>query len=1072
MPELPTPEDVQQDIARDDSLSSLTNVQHTSFTPADLPISLEKEPEGSLFLANLRRETTIGGMLYGRPARTYSEEELDGFNFIEHIPQDLLDYAPSFANDATEEQITETADVIRAELKDKSLMAAHPWKSFASGFGAQMLDPANLLPGGAIYKNAKRGTKLARAAGASVASGVASAGIQEGILQQTQLTREGEEAAWNMVASGVFSAAIGSAVHVYSGAKRTAAIKEIENVYTDTPKVMGENGLLNANDLANMPESAKKLMFIGPMNQLFNSKLDTAKAFGRVAYQNSFEFNDNLSGVASASSIERSIVTSNRKFGKVSLDYNDHYFAMNDINKGPFRGTRDFLSTKVMNRKQFDDAVSLALTQDVTHANPHVDAAASLLRNEVFDPIFNDLVKFGELPAGITVKNAPGYFMTVWNKQLIKEQGGRNGILATKMYDSYSATRERIKQFTQSKVYKDSQIELKKNKAEAKRLKAKESTPAIKQKLKKIKEQNKKLEAEVQLRASKIDPAMINSKGKLRSVLSDNVLRANAEQTIDNIIGHQDGVLLNPVLSQGADGGAKPLHARTFLGDQIDFREWQVTDGLKVAELYHRGLTPIIEINRAARAAGFDSVKEWKAGIEASLKSDFHAQSKDLKGKAFSDAEKAFKNDVSNINDTFKLLQGIYGSGPNVLDNSAANFFRNVLTWNASRLLGFMTLSSIPDVGLQVFRNGMYKSIHEGLSPMLRNSDLRKMRKSDLRHLGYAIETQLGTRWKAMAEHQGLSTQKGVFSKGLDVVSQKLGNFSLMNQWNDLMQEMAGSVSIGRTLDSIHAVVRGEKISAKDSKRLASLGLDRKYFGVIAEQTKSNIDKPTGSRYAGWDKWNVDTEISADALRVFQNSVGQDIDGIVIVPGLGDKPLVGHTMLGKVLLQFKTFLMSATNKVMFSGIQRRADLEVYTGLVSMLSLGAMSYIATQVVRGNEDIDYSFANLSQEAIDRSGVLGIFMEGWNIGSKALIPQLGASRYQSRSLMGALLGPFGGAVDETAGMLNRLIGAAGGTDLTTKDAEKLLRLMPYQNLFYLYQLDRKITKDLAISAGFKEV
>lgn len=61
-------------------------------------------------------------------------------------------------------------------------------------------------------------------------------------------------------------------------------------------------------------------------------------------------------------------------------------------------------------------------------------------------------------------------------------------------------------------------------------------------------------------------------------------------------------------------------------------------------------------------------------------------------------------------------------------------------------------------------------------------------------------------------------------------------------------------------------------------------------------------------------------------------------------------------------------------------------------------------------------------------------------------------GSSRYQSRSVYEALLGPTLGTGLETG---VRVVGAAGRGDWQASDTRVLRRLVPWQNLFYLRRL-----------------
>jgi hypothetical protein len=163
------------------------------------------------------------------------------------------------------------------------------------------------------------------------------------------------------------------------------------------------------------------------------------------------------------------------------------------------------------------------------------------------------------------------------------------------------------------------------------------------------------------------------------------------------------------------------------------------------------------------------------------------------------------------------------------------------------------------------------------------------------------------------------------------------------------------------------------------------------------------------------------------------------------------------------MFQFKSFMLAATNRILYAGIQNKGDINLYLGIVSMMGLGMLGYTTSSFLRGSEP-DLSPKNLLREGLDRSSVLGIFGEGINIGQKMF--QLGeVSRYKSRDSIGSVLGPTGGSISDVVKLFNKInpLSTAKG-EWTTKDAEVVMRLMPLQNLFYLQRINRSLTHNIA--------
>lgn len=1118
--------DIEENWLEQFGKESTPSVDSLGYVP--LPTVAEAEPQGSVWMAHWRQENTIGSLINRHSTYDLDSESRKDYNFanyISKIPVDLLDYADRFYGSKNDEEFNSIEAQIRQELKDKALLAANPLTSLA--YSLDPLEPLNWLPGANVYKKFKTGSRLARSIAGTALHTAASVGAQEAILHQNQLTRTLNESLMNTAASGLVGGVLGGIgtgigikvrkeqVATYKARQRMH--KEISSVLVDAEKELTNLGTLPEVDLKNMPKPIRKAMNITPMNQLLNSEFNLSRWFSASAYENNYS----LTKYTGNESIESAIKLDLGKVANVMVDYQDHFFDMHGVSAGKFKGVRSKLSQVDMNRDQFDDAVSLVLTTEQPHPVPQVNEAAKLLRNKVFDPYKDQAIAMGILPKDATVKNAVDYFMILYNKNKIIEQGGRSargaGTFPQYIYDQFKLQQEVTKQYLSSPLVTTRQAKIKEFRDKIKARPQEEikvineSISKIDSDIKKIKNDRaklvkqkgtkastalgkfdtelKKLENEKErLKKSRavstaekkkfnesietlekeiIDNAPDKAKtwdNELHDIYDDGTLWSHVEQTVDNILGNKDGKLLNPMLTMLRGQGGKPVKSRKLLIDQAGAREWHITNAPKVAHAYTQAMVPMLRLTEFAQRHGFKDIDELKIGLGKQLKAEFDLKAKGKTGKEAQRLQAQFDKDMFNIKNSIDLLMGVYGDAPNVMNNKAREYYQNFLKWNYTRLLGYMTLSSLADAGGLVFTHGTYRTLHDGI--LRSTSHAKAMNKTDLKAIGYGIETELGTRIKSYMEHAGLTTNPSPFTKSLDSLTQNFGNLSFMNQWNDLMHNLAGHMSINRSLETIHKVVHGDKVAKKDLDRLARLGITEDNFNIIYNFTKNNIDE-TGAYFSDWGNWDITNAKQAGALRQFQASVGKEINSIVVVPGLGDKPLLAHEPAGKLLFQFKTFLMAMTNKVLYSGIQRRDDMFVYQGVAAMLSLGALSYITTSLVRGDEP-DLSYEKLSREALDRSGLTGIWGEVFNIGQKVLGFNE-VSRYKSRDIWGSLVGPSGGAVTEMLTLMNKVKRSAGGEDyLTTKDAEKLLRLMPLQNLFYLHKLNRQVVKGAAEELG----
>jgi hypothetical protein len=78
---------------------------------------------------------------------------------------------------------------------------------------------------------------------------------------------------------------------------------------------------------------------------------------------------------------------------------------------------------------------------------------------------------------------------------------------------------------------------------------------------------------------------------------------------------------------------------------------------------------------------------------------------------------------------------------------------------------------------------------------------------------------------------------------------------------------------------------------------------------------------------------------------------------------------------------------------------------------------------------------------------------------VGVNKLIGAPPMSRYASRNIMGALLGPSAGTIED----LNGVTGAMAQGEFTEADLRRIRKLLPGPNLFYIRQLLNTLEEDI---------
>src|SRR5690606_37599558 len=178
---------------------------------------------------------------------------------------------------------------------------------------------------------------------------------------------------------------------------------------------------------------------------------------------------------------------------------------------------------------------------------------------------------------------------------------------------------------------------------------------------------------------------------------------------------------------------------------------------------------PAIKMQEFAQKHGYKDINDFLLGAGDSIRKEFDKASEGKTGKEAHKIRAQYDTAIEDMQATIQMLQGVYGQGFNVLNSKGAEFFNNVLNWNYTRMLGHMTMSSLPDMARLVMKNPIMDVLAQGIAESF--STVKKSSKNDLRALGYGIETESATQFKSYIEHHGLSTNPSPFTKGLNALT-------------------------------------------------------------------------------------------------------------------------------------------------------------------------------------------------------------------------------------------------------------------------------------------------------------
>ncbi|EKE2804588.1 hypothetical protein OUL59_003300 [Salmonella enterica subsp. enterica serovar Hato] len=1074
--------------------------------------------------AAFRTDNSMGSWVASAPFSQF--EEVEGYNPFANDAGELKgyeDYADSFIDSGSPQETAAIKQRIDQQIQDKQYLQEAGGAGTVSSLAMGMIDPINVaamfVPGGAVAK----GAKFAETATKAALSGAAGSVASEAMFHATQETRTLEESMMNITVDAMVSGILGgSASLIADYTARKALNDSVKSTLegTDAPRSIGAAEVatttMDQEQLAGLG-LVNKTLSVAPGGRLAQSPSYTARTTGQMLAENNYFYAKNDEGLATFSATETAVKRYKAVTAKTYETVKDSYKAYSKT-----------APSNRMSQTEFYEEIGKAMRRGDSHIIPEINQAASQLR-PVFEQLKTRMQELGMLPEDVKVKTAESYLPRIYQfdkitsdrtgfKKIIADWlEGNNARVVEKANGKFEKTAALIKRSedaTQQAPVLESEIleaerwagkktlllerhqklstrakksdelvkDLEKRKSELKSRKYSEKTRAIKErKISEIQQKLEKLEltkSEVARLQRNIDilddlrhhrTELKNLKkqaGALerRNARQDKNIAARtpmtrqevdsfADEIVNKIIGAPSGIVPKELLPEGLVKRAGFTKGRTLNIPDERIEDYLESDISFVMESYIEQIAPEIELT--AKFGRRDMGEQIRKISEEY--NELISAAKTPKERAA--LEKQRRDDIRDVEAMRDRLLGTYGApkDPSSFFVRAGRIMRNV---NFLRLLGGMAISSFTDLARPIMQHGLRSSLPV-LGAMITNMGKLKIARQDLKEMAIGLETVLSTRTRTMADLANPYSRRSYVERGLKWSTQKFGNWTLMNQWNDTLKAWNGLTVQSRILKNAEKLASGEKLSKGDIRKMAQLGIDENMLHRISSEFKTHGEDLDGLLTGHSNKW--DDPVVRDT---FQNAVLKDTDSSVVTPGIGDTPLMMSSETGKMIMQFKTFIFAAHNRVLVSGIQQ-GDAAFYTGALIQVALGAMVYAMKQKLSGRE-VDTSPGNLVKEGLDRAGMIGWMSEplnalenvsGGRFGLGAMFGAPPMSRYQNRNAIGALLGPsfdLGGDISNVAG------GVLNG-EFDDKQIHATRKVLPFQNLFWIAPLLNNIEEQL---------
>jgi len=488
-------------------------------------------------------------------------------------------------------------------------------------------------------------------------------------------------------------------------------------------------------------------------------------------------------------------------------------------------------------------------------------------------------------------------------------------------------------------------------------------------------------------------------------------------------------------------GGPSPLLVRKLDIDDHDFAEFLEQDIDIVGQHYVMKMAPVIEMARKFGDFRIESrMEELTRLIDDEIAANPHLEKALTKEKA---------RLVQATEDLRDKVLGVFGV-PDNPDALHVKVLRNLKAWNVLSLMGKAWMAALADGGRVVMSEGFgntFGGLVKNMTDRLEKGPASEWYKGGLEveQAGEALDVAMATRMHQISDIGGGYHGMGKLEKW---IHQQTGPFffvNLLSVWTDNAKRFAGTMIQSRMIEDSIKWTKGE-LPVERIERLAAVGIDLDWAKrVVRQWEEAGSQKGESLFLANTAEWS-----DQEAVRTFRAILATEVNNAVITPGAADKFNFMSKPLGSVLMQYRGFGLSATQRIMMSALQQK-DKSALAGITSMIALAA----AVDYARRPDWVELDTKDIIFRSVERSGITGIFsdinsaIEMASGGELGLRPVMGVDQvikdpnWAQRT--GAPLGPVASQWLQFAYALSDS-GATGN-----EQARAIRYMLPYQNLWF---------------------
>lgn len=422
----------------------------------------------------------------------------------------------------------------------------------------------------------------------------------------------------------------------------------------------------------------------------------------------------------------------------------------------------------------------------------------------------------------------------------------------------------------------------------------------------------------------------------------------------------------------------------------------------------------------------------------------------------------------------YNQLKGI----PQEPDTRWNTFLRRVRGWNFLRVMNQLGVAQLSELGMVLGNGGMRGLILH--APSFRDFTLaakagslkdgildecEAIWSSGLDVLTHTPHVRLDDGSAVSSRVRGgQSTKMQKFDHTMNSAKQAVATMSGMTHINRMLQRLNHRVLVQRFIDEAHGQKGLLLRKGITQKRYEALGISPEMAEKINAEILDKVTTRDGVLGKKVTHINIDQWTDIDAKNAFINGVDRWARRSVQENSAGTMPAFMSKEMGKMVFQFRTFMLGAYTKQVLGGI-RQSDWETYSSFMASMFFGGVAYVAQTQINsvGRQDREawieerLSEGAIAKAAFQRAG-FSTFMP--------MLIDMGAAPFTDEPIFAyrttdLSTGIFG---TPSADLLNNAGRAVKGTlkavfqddyEFSQQDARSITSILPFQNAFVIRNL-----------------